>query len=119
MVDLGSTPNGTPVRVSFTNSLPADTAALPTAGNLFLPVDTTIMGAGMGPGGSIYSIGITNGGVGYTSAPAVVIAAPPTGGVQATAVASINNGKVVSVTVSTAVTPFHVMSNVDRSRGSR
>jgi FtsP/CotA-like multicopper oxidase with cupredoxin domain len=33
-----------PVRVKFTNQLGAG-----TAGNLFLPVDTTVMGAGMGP----------------------------------------------------------------------
>lgn len=35
---------GVPVRVLFKNSLPTG-----TAGNLFLPVDETIMGAGMGP----------------------------------------------------------------------
>ena len=35
-----------PVRVKFTNYLPAG-----SAGNLFLPVDTTLMGAGMGPNG--------------------------------------------------------------------
>ncbi len=33
-----------PVRVKFTNYLPTG-----TAGNLFLPVDTTVMGAGAGP----------------------------------------------------------------------
>jgi FtsP/CotA-like multicopper oxidase with cupredoxin domain len=33
-----------PVRVKFTNMLPTG-----SAGNLFIPVDTTIMGAGMGP----------------------------------------------------------------------
>ncbi len=36
--------NGKPVRLKFTNNL-----GLGAAGNLFLPVDTTIMGAGMGP----------------------------------------------------------------------
>ncbi|MEI7832518.1 MAG: fibronectin type III domain-containing protein [bacterium] len=35
---------GTPTRIKFTNMLPTG-----TAGNLFLPVDTTIMGAGTGP----------------------------------------------------------------------
>jgi FtsP/CotA-like multicopper oxidase with cupredoxin domain len=35
-----------PVRVKFINSLP-----IGAAGNLFLPVDTSIMGAGMGPNG--------------------------------------------------------------------
>ncbi len=36
--------SGTPVRVKFTNSLPVG-----AGGNLFIPVDTTIPGAGMGP----------------------------------------------------------------------
>ncbi len=36
-----------PVRVKFTNYLPAG-----AAGNLFLPVDTTLMGAGLGPNGA-------------------------------------------------------------------
>ena len=40
-----------PVRLKFTNLLPAGTQANPTAGNLFLPVDTNLMGAGMGPDG--------------------------------------------------------------------
>jgi FtsP/CotA-like multicopper oxidase with cupredoxin domain len=39
-----------PVRIKFVNKLPAN-----GAGNLFLPVDTTIMGAGMGPHGGNYS----------------------------------------------------------------
>ncbi len=38
-----------PVRLKFTNRLPKNTIANPTAGNLFLPVDTNLMGAGMGP----------------------------------------------------------------------
>jgi FtsP/CotA-like multicopper oxidase with cupredoxin domain len=41
---------GRPVRVKFTNRLPAG-----AGGNLFIPVDTTIMGAGMGPDGTAYS----------------------------------------------------------------
>ena len=35
---------GTPVRIKFTNALPTG-----AGGNLFLPVDTTVMGAGAGP----------------------------------------------------------------------
>jgi PKD repeat protein/FtsP/CotA-like multicopper oxidase with cupredoxin domain len=38
--------NGTPVRVKFTNKLPVG-----AGGNLSIPVDTTVMGAGMGPQG--------------------------------------------------------------------
>jgi len=39
--------NGKPVRIKFRNLLPTG-----AAGNLFLPVDTTVMGAGKGPGGN-------------------------------------------------------------------
>ena len=38
---------GTPVRIKFVNLLPAN-----AGGNLFLPVDTTAMGAGLGPNGA-------------------------------------------------------------------
>ncbi|AMV72478.1 hypothetical protein JCM30471_09950 [Desulfuromonas carbonis] len=43
-----------PVRLKFTNELPADTDGLPDAsghrnGDLFIPVDETVMGAGAGP----------------------------------------------------------------------
>ena len=40
-----------PVRVKFTNCLPTTA----NGGNLFIPNDTTYMGAGMGPGGGSYS----------------------------------------------------------------
>jgi FtsP/CotA-like multicopper oxidase with cupredoxin domain len=83
-----------PVRVKFTNLLPTG-----PDGELFLPVDTTYMGAGMGPNQSISAIKVNNAGAGYTSAPTVVLSAPPTGGTQATATASINNGGVISFTV--------------------
>ncbi|MBI5376969.1 MAG: putative Ig domain-containing protein [Candidatus Schekmanbacteria bacterium] len=39
-----------PTRIKFTNSLP-----IGSAGNLFIPVDTTVMGAGMGPDGANYT----------------------------------------------------------------
>ena len=39
-----------PVRIKFTNMLPTG-----AGGNLFIPVDTTVMGAGMGPDGTNYS----------------------------------------------------------------
>ncbi len=39
-----------PVRIKFTNELPTG-----NAGNLFIPVDTTLMGAGMAPDGGNYS----------------------------------------------------------------
>ncbi len=48
----------------------------------------------------VQKITITNGGSGYTSPPTVTIAAPATAwGVQATAVASINNGSVDEITL--------------------
>ena len=43
---------GRPVRVKFTNYLPVG-----SAGDLFIPVDTTIMGAGMGPLGTAVPAG--------------------------------------------------------------
>ncbi|RFT14712.1 MAG: Multicopper oxidase [Candidatus Saccharicenans subterraneus] len=39
-----------PVRIKFTNSLPTG-----SGGNLFIPVDPTVMGAGMGPTGEMYT----------------------------------------------------------------
>jgi FtsP/CotA-like multicopper oxidase with cupredoxin domain len=39
-----------PVRIKFTNELPTG-----TAGELFIPVDTTLMGAGMAPNGTDYA----------------------------------------------------------------
>ena len=39
-----------PVRVKFVNKLPTG-----TGGNLFIPVDTTYMGAGAGPSGGSYT----------------------------------------------------------------
>ena len=55
------------------------------------------------PIGSVGSIGITNPGAGYTEAPNVVIQAAPTGGVNATAVATVTTGAggVASITVGT------------------
>jgi len=53
--------------------------------------------------GSLTAIGITDGGSGYTEAPTVTISAPnQTGGVQATAVATVTNtaGQVLQITVS-------------------
>lgn len=47
--------------------------------------------------GQVHRIVVTNGGSGYTSAPSVSIAAPPTGGVQATAIAEVTNGTVSAV----------------------
>lgn len=41
-----------PVRVKYTNMLPISTDP---ASNMFLPVDTTVMGAGTGPNGGMYS----------------------------------------------------------------
>jgi FtsP/CotA-like multicopper oxidase with cupredoxin domain len=80
--------NGQPTRVKFTNYLPTG-----TPGNLFIPVDTTVMGAGMGPTGQVTAVLVTNGGSGYSTPPAISF----TGGgatTQATAVATIHAGKV-------------------------
>ena len=50
--DPGCTPR--PVRIKFTNYLPTG-----PGGDLFIPTDTTYMGAGMGPGGSISSVAVS------------------------------------------------------------
>ncbi len=47
--------------------------------------------------GMVHRIAVTTGGTGYTSAPTVVIPAPPAGGVQATAIAEIAGAVVVGV----------------------
>jgi FtsP/CotA-like multicopper oxidase with cupredoxin domain len=46
-----------PVRIKFTNRLPLTGTrdGLGQDGNLFLPVDTSVMGSGMGPSGSMYA----------------------------------------------------------------
>jgi hypothetical protein len=44
-----------PVRLKFVNQLPTG-----SAGNQFLPTDTTVMGAGMGPDGTMYTQNRTN-----------------------------------------------------------
>jgi FtsP/CotA-like multicopper oxidase with cupredoxin domain len=44
---------GKPVRVTFINALP--TGVGPNSGDLFIPVDTTYMGAGAGPNGGSYT----------------------------------------------------------------
>ncbi len=48
---------------------------------------------------SLYLPTETSGGSGYTTAPAVTIAAPPSGGTQATATANVVNGVVVSFNI--------------------
>ena len=58
----------TPVRVKFYNLLP-----IRAGGDLFIPVDTTVMGAGMGPIQVVHHIMVTNGGLGYNSTPTVTI----------------------------------------------
>ncbi len=81
-----------PVRVKFTNYLPTG-----PGGDLFIPTDTTYMGAGMGPGGSVSSVTVTNGGTGYTSAPTVNFTGGA--GTGAAGTATIINGAVTAVTV--------------------
>ncbi len=49
--------------------------------------------------GIVASFTITNGGTGYTSAPTVTIAAPPIGGLRATALATVASGRVTQITL--------------------
>ncbi len=82
------------VRVKFTNYLPTG-----PGGDLFIPTDTTYMGASVGPGGSLAKVTITNGGAGYTSAPSVSFNNAGTGGTGAAATTSILNGQVIAVNI--------------------
>jgi FtsP/CotA-like multicopper oxidase with cupredoxin domain len=82
-----------PVRIKFTNNLPLTASG----GNLFIPMDDTAMGAGLGPTGQVTGIRITTGGAGYTSAPLVTIANGD--GTGATAVAEILGDVVNSIRI--------------------
>jgi FtsP/CotA-like multicopper oxidase with cupredoxin domain len=83
---------GRPVRIKFTNMLAAG-----AGGNLFIPVDTTAMGAGMGPTNLVTALLLTGGGAGYTSAPTITISGG--GGTGATAVCTVRGGVVNTVRV--------------------
>jgi hypothetical protein len=74
-------------------------------------------GTTLNPVGSVGSIGITNPGSGYTEAPNVVIDAAPTGGVNATAVATITTGAggVASAYVTTGGTGYTALPSVSFS----
>ena len=58
--------------------------------------------AAMGTNGTVSGISISSGGSGYSTAPAVTIGAPGSGGVQAVAVATVINGVVTGITVTSA-----------------
>ena len=62
--------------------------------------------------GPLESIEITNGGSGYTLIPTVEIDAPPTGGTQAIATASITNGVVTSITLTNVGSGYTSIPNV-------
>lgn len=79
--------SGKPVRILFHNELPTG-----NDGDLFLPTDTTVMGAGAGPTGEVTGIRLTSGGTGYTFNPTVTVSGG--GGTGATAAASVFNGAV-------------------------
>jgi hypothetical protein len=53
-------------------------------------------------GGALTAIAVTAQGFGYTSTPAVTVAAAPSGGTTATAVATIINGQVTAITITNA-----------------
>jgi parallel beta-helix repeat protein len=82
----------TPVRIKFSNLLPTG-----AGGDLFLPVDSTVMGAGMGALAIVEHIMVTNGGSGYTTAPGVTLTGG--GGTGAMAEAMVMGGMVHHVMV--------------------
>jgi hypothetical protein len=102
--------NGKPTRIKFTNYLSAG-----SGGDLFIPVDTTVMGAGMGPSGEVTGISITTGGAGYTSVPSVSISGG--GGSGATAVATIHNGVVNTLHITNPGTSYSSQPSVLISGG--
>jgi FtsP/CotA-like multicopper oxidase with cupredoxin domain len=99
-----------PVRIKFTNFLP-----IGSGGDLFIPTDSTVMGAGMGLQGSVTAFVITNGGSGYTSAPTVALTAG--GGTGAVAVASITAGVVTTITIQNGGTDYTSAPAVGFSSG--
>jgi len=68
-----------------------DAALVPTKGSYF---PSRIVA-----NGQISGIAVGAGGTGYTTAPTVTIAAPPTGGTQALATATVSGGAVTAITV--------------------
>ncbi len=79
------------------------TLGLPDTGTVWYSTDAgqtwTNISQGLPSANGLTSVSITNGGTGYTQIPTVTIAAPPAGGTQATAVATINStGNVIGIT---------------------
>ena len=69
--------------------------------------------------GSVATIAITAGGSGYSSAPTVTIGAPnQTGGVQATATATITGGVVTAITITEAGTGYTSAPTITFSSGA-
>jgi hypothetical protein len=72
------------------------------------------MVAAMGPGGSVYSVEVTNGGTDYTSAPDVVFTGTSTG---AAATATVINGIVTAVNVTNGGSGCNVAPTVSFTGG--
>ncbi|HEY3343706.1 MAG TPA: hypothetical protein VGJ97_02195 [Anaerolineaceae bacterium] len=101
-----------PVRIKFTNYLPTG-----SGGDLFIPTDTTLMGAGAGPQGEVTGIVITNPGTtAYTSAPTVTLSGGG-GGSGAKAVAYLLNGKVNSIVITNPGSNYTAAPTVTISGG--
>lgn len=89
----------------YIGDLPAYHELLPELSNLIfdgatgaMTIDVTVEADAAG-GFGVASATVTAGGTGYTTAPTVVFAAPPTGGVQATGTAAFATGAVTTVTI--------------------
>jgi cytochrome c peroxidase len=100
-------PNGHPASgthpVLGASYLPDNYITLPAVGAagrqaLGLPALGNFMGVTNYPGQVLF-IAVANQGAGYTTAPAVTIAAPPTGGSQATAVATVSGGLLTGILI--------------------
>lgn len=65
----------------------------------------------------VVGITVVSPGTGYTSAPTVTIAAPPVGGTQATATATVANGRITGFTVTNPGSGYNSVPSVSLSGG--
>ncbi len=72
------------------------------------PIGTAVLA----PGGNIVAVDVTNHGYGFWSVPQVIIDAPPMGGTQATATASVARGQITGFTVTNQGSGYMTVPNV-------
>lgn len=68
-------------------------------------------------GQAVAAIAVVGPGAGYTSAPTITLSAPPTGGTQATATATVSNGVITAITITNAGAGYTSTPSVTFSGG--